>query len=256
MNVPYISITDFMTPAQVRNVLNSITLLPGTKLGVGVMMSYKTLNRIKTRFSEVFPPTDKVKDIFIDDPRVFNTLHYADYRGVDVYENLSAACLYSGDNLHAIQLDMTWPDPLEIRKFHTLFPDIKIILQIGRKAFDQVDNDYHKLIAKLAEYNEALDYVLLDKSMGKGKGLDADFMLPFLYMLNKERPDLGLVVAGGLGPNSLYLIAKIIELYPNVSIDAQGQLRNSGSFFDPIDWGRANLYVQRANDMFAQVRSK
>ena len=86
MHIPYISITDFTYYRQVQKMLfiaekfnNGKPDEKKCKLGVGVMMSYKTLHGLDTKFSKVFPANEAIADIFINHSLAFNTLHYAFY---------------------------------------------------------------------------------------------------------------------------------------------------------------------------------
>ncbi len=111
---PYISITDFTSPEQVWNMLSVFrnNSKPGRevhyKLGIGVMTSYKKLNDIPTKWSVAFPSKKRIADIFVSAGRstdywLFNTLHYADYEGIDVLNNLLKATELGGKNMNALQ---------------------------------------------------------------------------------------------------------------------------------------------------------
>lgn len=256
MRKPYIGITDFMTDEQVfgaMNALNADRSSNNQSLGVGVMMSYKTLNGIETKWSNAFPKNEDVASIFIKHPNAYNVLHYADMDGVDLLFNLEKARVFGGSNLHAIQLDMIWPKIEDVRAFKKVNRDIDIILQIGKQAFSQVKNDPNILIAKLDEYGDTLEAVLLDKSMGTGEGMDAEFLLTFIRAITERYGnDLRIVVAGGLGPKRMYLAEPIIREFPLVSTDAQGRLRPSCSALDPIDWMMAYEYIWDARKMFKE----
>jgi hypothetical protein len=253
---PYIGITDFMTEAQSRTALDLFEQLGGPrggrKLMVGVMMSYKTLNGLPTKWTAAFPWNEDVAGIFVRHPAAYNTLHYADYDGVDVGENLALAAAFGGPDLDAIQLDMVWPDPDVVRRFRDVHPAIEIVLQANAVALGQVGNDPAKFIAMIDDYGPCLDHVLLDKSMGRGLGLDAQALLPFARALAEKRPDLGIAAAGGLGPDTLGLVEPLVREFPRISIDAQSKLRPSGSALDPIDWMMARQYLERAIDMFGR----
>jgi len=254
---PYIGITDFESSAQAIAMVKVLSANSGVDsrrlLMVGVMMSRKTLNGLPTKWASVWPPKDRLAEIFAVHHRIVNTLHYADYDGEDVLMNLLAAARLGGIGLDAIQLDMVWPDPDALFTFCDARPNLKIVLQVGADALDMFDNDPGRVAQMLTEYNGALDYVLLDKSMGRGLGLSAAVLLPFLREIRARLPGLGLAVAGGLGPDTLHLIEPIVEEFPDISIDAQRQLRRSGDAKDPIDWGRATLYIQRAAQIFAEA---
>jgi hypothetical protein len=258
-NHPYIGICDFESGQQAQTMARLLTNeshpLSTRLLMVGVMISRKILNGIETKWSTVWPPKEKLASIFGNFPRVFNTLHYADYDGIDVWRNLLTAARFGGVNLDALQLDMIWPNIEDLYLFRDARPNLKIVLQISSRALAAVDDDPIKLCRRLEEYAGTLDYILLDKSMGRGLGLDAATLLPYLREVHTRIPDLALAVAGGLGPNTLHLIEPIVREFPDISIDAQSQLRGSGNAMDPIDWGRAALYLQRAVKLFSEATS-
>lgn len=60
---------------------------------------------------------------------------------------------------------------------------------------------------------------------------------------------LGIVATGGLGPEGIGLVEPLVEEFPDISINAQGRLRPSGSALDPIDWDVAKTYLVRALEL-------
>lgn len=248
----YIGITDFTTKDETERILDfarkNIPSSSETRIMIGVMMSYKTLNGIDTKWANVFPDNDAVADIFIKDPLLMNTLHYADYAEVDFEVNLSKATLLSGKNLDAIQLDMVWPDVNVLKRYRELYPNIEIVLQINSVALDMCGNNERLVSKKIAKYGESINYVLLDLSMGKGKKMDTDLLSKYTHQIKEDHPQLKLTFAGGLGPYTIDLIDPIIDLFgKDISIDAQGQLRESGSaLLDPIEWNRAEEYLEKS----------
>lgn len=186
---------------------------------------------------------------------LFNVLHYADYEGIDVLTNLCLATHYGGPNMEALQLDMIWPAREVLWQYRQHFPHIKIILQINAQALDRVGNDPANLVKELCKYEHAIDFVLLDKSMGKGVGMDAEVLLPFVRMIKLELPLLGIAVAGGLGPTTYKLADPILKEFPCVSLDAQSKLRPSGSALDPLDWIMAEIYFKQSLEMMRQCKS-
>ncbi|MES2985964.1 MAG: hypothetical protein V4686_02450 [Patescibacteria group bacterium] len=250
MNIPYIGITDFMNYEQVERMLAvfEANKKPGQnrRLHVGVMMSYKTLNKTETKWSKAFPANDDIRHIF-QSSETMNCLHYADYEGVDVWRNLAKAIEFGGYLIDALQLDMVWPDPVAISTaVHTSRKFPEVILQIGKNAMEEAGNDPAQVVERLQDYNGIIHHVLLDKSMGRGLGMDAVGLLPYARAIRDAYPDLGLAVAGGLGPNTMGLVKPLLEEFPHISIDAQGQLRPSGNALDPIDWDMAEKYIVNA----------
>ena len=88
--------------------------------------------------------------------------------------------------------------------------------------------------------------------MGKGLGMDAMGLRFFAWAVRERFPLLGIAAAGGLGPDTLNLVEPLVREFLNISIDAQGKLRPSGSALDPIDWKMAAKYIVRAVWMFKE----
>ena len=146
---------------------------------------------------------------------------------------------------------MIWPDPGQIAEgIHRSRKQIEIILQIGKNALEEANNDPEAVVEKLVDYEDVIHRVLLDKSMGKGLGMDAAALMPFARAIRENFPSLGLGAAGGLGPETMHLVAPLVRMFPDISIDAQGRLRPSGSALDPIDWSMASAYLIKTLPIF------
>ena len=248
---PYIGITDFTNFAQVEAMLKVFKKhrAPWSerKLHVGIMMSRKTLLGLPTKYEKAFPPKEEISNIFGSD-ETYNCLHYADYeKDPELSMNLCRAISYGGIGIDALQLDMIWPDPGQVANgVHASRKQIEVILQIGRNAIEEAGDNPEEVVRRLEDYDGVIHRVLLDKSMGKGLGMDAEGLRPFARAIKEKFPNLGLGVAGGLGPETMDLVQPLIEEFPDISIDAQGRLRPSGSALDPIDWGMAGEYFVKA----------
>ncbi len=257
MFFPYIGITDFLSFEQVARMLTVFNAHnpQGSmrRLHVGVMMSYKTLHGIETKWSKAFPPKEAIASIFGSE-ETYNCLHYADYDHMpNLGETLYRAIGYGGIGINAIQLDMPWPDPRQIvHGVHMSRRNIEVILQVGKVAIEEADNDPQMVVQRLEDYEGVIHRVLLDKSMGRGVGMDAVALLPFAHAVRARFPNLGLVAAGGLGPQSINLVEPLIAEFPDLSIDAQGKLRSSGNALDPIDWNIAAEYLVKALALFGK----
>lgn len=253
---PYIGITDFLNFEQVQEMYRVFSAHRPQEsnriLHVGVMMSYKTLHNVPSRWQNAFPPKDRIASIFSSD-EVYNCLHYADYdNNPNLWKSLATAISYGGIGIHALQLDMIWPDPSEIANgVHTSRKQIEVILQISKNALEEVGNDPQRVVKRLGDYEGVIHRVLLDKSMGKGLGMDADGLIPFARAIRENFPALGIGAAGGLGPETIQLVEPLVAAFPDLSIDAQGRLRPSGNALDPIDWNMAGKYLIKANQLFA-----
>jgi hypothetical protein len=254
MQKPYIGITDFMNASQIKSMCDVFIAHGGLglqyRLMVGVMMSYKTLHEIPSRWNRIFPKKEDISEIFVPHPVLMNTLHYADYTGTDIASSLEQATLYGNPFMNALQLDMIWPDPEIIREYKEKHPNIEIVLQTGRDALEIIQKDPERFVKKIDAYGDALDFILLDCSMGKGRGMNASFLARFVRALTEAKPMIGIAAAGGLGPDSIHLVEPLIREFPRLSIDAQGQMRSSGNTMDPIEWDRVEIYLEKAIALF------
>lgn len=242
---------------------------PNRKVMIGVMTHPLALHPERgrgvsecDRVREVFPKREELAGGFTDDPDVLNTVHYADLygpsKGQNIFENLELVVKYGGEHLQAIQVDVTWPNSSEIKKFKEKYPNIAIILQIGKFALEGTGGQGKEVVEKLLKYGDSVDYVLLDMSMGKGKSMEASGLLPLLRTIRKELPYLGLAVAGGLGPESMNALEPIAKEFPDISIDAEGNLKSKDAPVDasghlvpnyPADVGRSNEYIRKSCSM-------
>lgn len=262
---PYIGITDFTTSEQVERMLKVFRANrpkgSRRRLHIGVMMSYKTLHGIDTQWAKAFPAKETISQIFnpvddVDDPDyrdlvddVMFTLHYADYETPsNLFKNLMEALHYAGSYVDALQLDMPWPDPAAVANavHASRINGLEVILQVGAKSMQMASDNPNIVVDMLYSYHTFITHVLLDRSMGKGLGMDAELLHLYADAISEAYPHLQLVFAGGLGPDSMNLLDPLLSKYPNMSIDAQGQLRPSKSALDPIDWDMAEEYLIKA----------
>jgi hypothetical protein len=110
-------------------------------------------------------------------------------------------------------------------------------------ALESVSYDPCELVIGLKQYEGLIQYAILDGSCGLGKPLDTDFCLACLERVEEAGLEIGMGVAGGLSPETLHLVAPIIERFPETSIDAEGKLRGME---DHLDLARAEAYVRGA----------
>jgi hypothetical protein len=215
---------------------------PNRKIMIGVMThpivldpSLPVPEAVRREISSTFMKRNQISNGFIDDPHVLNTIHYADLygpkgpRGVheapSIQKNLDLCVKYGGRNLHAIQLDVTWPKPDEIKAFRANHPKVSLVLQVGKFSTSALNNDPQRIVSQLREYGKSIDYALLDMSMGKGKAMTSGTLLPLLRLIKSEIPNMGLAVAGGLGPEHSKELEQIAREFPDISIDTQGRVK-------------------------------
>ena len=258
MNRPHIGLTGFTKFEQVERMLKVWNANKPTglerDLHVGAMTSYKIVHGIENKYQDIFVPNTQLANVFASN-KVYNCAHYVDYVGrPDMASILVKVISFGGPNIHAVQLDMTWPDPQEIvQGIHASRGgdrEIEIILQIGRKALRHIDKDPMRLVAKLMTYRCAIHRVLLDESMGEGRSMNARVLLPLARAIRQYLPEIGIGFAGGLGPDTMHLAKPVVEEFPDSSLDAQAALCPNNDIHNPTDWDRSARYLEEAFKLF------
>lgn len=248
-SLPYIGCTDFRSLAQVLAVQNHIdTSL--RRLHVGVMCSYKTVNGLPSQWTDVWPSSKHIHEIFdnvVYGAKPFNVIHYADYDAQTTISDLKKAMDRCGPNVHGIQLDMIWPNVDMVHEFRELFHSTEIILQVSSKAMD-VNPFWMKT---LEVYKPSIDYVLLDAGMGKGTTFYLEEFESAIYATRANFREDQIAIAGGLGPlnHQTRKAAQLLEKFPQLSVDAQSKLRPSESSKDPLDTVYAAMYAQSISNI-------
>ena len=220
----YIGVTGFMTRDEVLSILSGMPA--GRLLMVGVLASAKTMRGEPNSWPNRFPPVDQIGEIFVEDPRALNLIHFATDDQATLDKQLLHLIERTGGNFDGFQLNMVWPDPLHLRILKE-GRGACFVLQIGKRAFEQVNNDPAQLAHKLHAYHDVVADILFDLSGGHGRELDAQKTLAVLHAVHAEHPRLGLGVAGGIIAETIHLIEPIIREFPNVNIDAEGKIRDN-----------------------------
>ena len=256
--IPYIGVSDIGSNENIVALRPNFSVLEPLALKAGLTMTRKVLWGIQTKWNSACPSGGEIRKIFATPhPRVIRMLHYADYDGVDLVPSLKKIMRVCGKTLDGIQLDMVWPDPFILEKHKKVHTNLELILQVGEKALIQVGENPLKMWRAIQNYDGIVDRILLDRSGGNGKPLAPRSLIRFVDILYERMPALSVVVAGGLGPLTLHLIEPLLAMYPGLSIDAQGQLRESGKTLDgPISLARTRDYVFRSTEMYWKYNPK
>lgn len=250
---PYIGITGFNDRQQVQEVLNIWPRRAERKLMVGVLLSSNVLYKTKKPRSPRYPESDLIRDIFIRDERCLNLIHYNTKNPDNLAAELFDAIAVAGPNLDGFQLNIKWPKISELKKFREREAEQVIVLQVGARAFEEVDDSPTKMAEKVAAYSDLVNYVLLDQSGGKGLKMNAELLKPFVEEIRAQTSgELAIVAVGGLGPEFEQFkepILELVKICPSLSIDAEGKLRDEA---DNLIVRAAVEYVTQALDFFSE----
>ena len=222
-NGPYVGVTGFMSCNEVREALTMVPKKSVRRLMVGILMSSKTLAGQTNKWPGRYPKKEAVAGIFADDERALNLVHYNTDNPETLFAQLTEITELAGPHLDGFQLNIAWPPIAQVQKYRKTNPEKFLLLQIGGKAMAVAGSAKH-FAELVGEYLPTIDAILIDPSGGKGQPLDPIKGTEYLSSLHNY-PKLGLGIAGGLGSRSLYLIDPLVRMFPNLSIDAEGQLR-------------------------------
>jgi hypothetical protein len=257
----YVGVCDVANAAQSRRLSRtlggSVQGLTGDlrpTLMAGIMSGYGTLNEDTTnKWWGIFPRNEDIATIFNGPEHVLKTVHYYDYHGNgrDVAESIRNVLGFAGPDVDALQLDMTFPDPDQVADGIAMSGKSPwVVLQVGCKALEQVDYDSSKLVARLRTYEPVIHAVLLDMSMGKGVEINPKLLAPLMIAIRAAYPGLRIAGAGKLGPTNAEILQPLLDVIPDLCVDAQSGLRPSGSNMDPLDEQYASKYVASVGALF------
>lgn len=247
MRKPYIGITGFMSLGDTLYVLKVVPANTDRMVMVGVLASLKTMRGIQNKWPNRYPTMDKIVGIFPDHPQALNLIHYNTKEKETLGDQLVAMTGFGGVNMHGFQLNIAWPALDVLAEYKKAYPAKQIVLQVGGHAFGMVGHSPDQLAARVAEYDEVAEYVLLDPSGGYGKPFDPERARDYLLALEAKNLGMGLGVAGGLSPTTLDLVEPLAREFPDLSIDAEGRLRTQE---DHLDLAVSSEYLHKAYAMF------
>jgi hypothetical protein len=242
---PYIGVSGLGAASQALELLRSVPgRAPGRRIMIGVLASERTLRGADEPWGRSrHPAIGQIAGIFPEHPLALNAVHFHATEIEPLAASLRRLTEIAGPRLDAIQLNLAWPPPEALREQREAHPSVDLVLQIGSAALAAVEGSPEILARRLADYTGLVDAILLDPSGGRGIPFDAAMAGTYLEAIATAQPGLGLGVAGGLGPETLDLVAPLAGRFPGLSIDAEGQLRDAADRLVPA---RAVEYVRRA----------
>lgn len=245
-NLPYVGITGITEVGQSEAILRFARDLgwPRERLiMLGVLASYKGLVWGQPANPKQYVDIARLDEVVVDDERAFNLVHYnsrAQGLSTQLEDLLGLATAITG-----VQLNVAWPNASQLRRLRTRMY-LKVVLQIGAEAWGMIGRDGGRLVEGLRQYAGLVDYVLIDPSGGLGRAFDPDFAAEVLVTLAGADLGMKLGIAGGLEPGKLEVLKPLLAIYPDLSWDAQGRLRDEN---DELDLGRCQDYLTESYEL-------
>jgi hypothetical protein len=226
---PYVGITGFMEQKEIVHLLERVhdSQWNGRRLMVGVLVSQKTKGGKQNKWVGSYPHIEKVPELFIEDNRCLNLIHYNTDQPERLTEELEELLELAGENCHGFQVNACWPSAEQLSGLRTRHPGLRIVLQVGKQALEQCHYSEGAVLDKVASYADAkaITGILYDPSGGLGVFSNLDTALPILQEISAADHCIGIGLAGGLRAERLRSLSGVASRIPQLSLDAQGQLR-------------------------------
>ena len=234
----YVGVAGITTRAQADAVLAALPVGFPRRVAIGVLASAKTLAGGERNARS--PAPDDIAGIFPSDERAINLVHYfTRTTGDGLASELHAARGVGGHHCHGLQINIAWPDPIELRAFASSTTRCaRIVLQLGPAALEAVSFDAEGIADRLVPYMDSgvIDDVLLDASGGVGRPMSLPWISECVAVIREAFPELGITIAGGLSPVCLPERA----LLASVSIDVESGVRDA---FDALHPGKVRAFL-------------
>lgn len=249
---PYIGVTGFVIPAEVKHALSVFEGMLGWKIDshdlmVGVLVSSHTLVGERGKFEVRYPKVKEIQKILSPHRRVINLVHYATHDPQTLGQQLTDIVQLSGNYLDGFQLNMVWPDPARLK----VIRGMRVVLQLGSVAIKSLDFDPEKIAERLDRYDGIITDVLIDRSGGRGRAINVEETVGLAEAVNARHPELLFGVAGGLSRETLKSLIPMKEKFGcNFSVDAEGKLRNE---WDRLKWDDMTDYLRGCVNLFKYI---
>ena len=235
---PYVGITGFTQASDVVACLERVPWDAERRFMVGVLLSSKTINGGTNKYPVRYPNYKGIKNIFNNDPRCLNMIHYVTDDKSTLRQQLLNAAEIGGVNCHGFQLNIVWPDIEVLKEVKKELPNHKFVIQCSGSAMRKFEtspaNEIPSLLRSLVysyQRNNVIDYFLIDPSGGRGKSFNAAHTIKMLEPHYREGLTYGLGVAGGLRAETTSNLVPVLAQYPYLFWDAEGGLRDQDDNF-------------------------
>lgn len=246
MPTPYIGVTGFMTAAEVAAADEYFysRSFRWHELMVGVLASGKTLAGRKNRWPNRYPDPGVIAELLPYPCRTVNLIHYATDDRDTLAAQFERLVSLGGESLDGFQLNIRWPDPAALVPLSCL----RVVLQLGPGALKEEGSDPEAVAKRLDGYHDVITDVLVDASGGRGIPIDLDAAEAYVRAISARHPWLGIGVAGGLSAENVGGLKRLVDIFPDLSIDAEGRLRDAD---DRLDLNAVRDYLAAAVSLFA-----
>jgi len=255
---PFIGVTGFTDQKQVRVVAKVKHQPDDLPLAIGVLATLGTIKDPNKIFRNRFALGKNIANIFDHGlPNCINTLHYYSPPSHQdtLLEQMLRATELAGPNLNGIQLNIPWPDPKVLATYQEHHPNIFLILVVGKEALETAEHSaVHVSYRIQQDYKGLIDYTMIDASEGGSIIFNQDKLDDYFIHIRERNPDLALIITGGMSSSTVQNIVPLVKKFKNLSIDAEGRLRNAKRAGDLLILAEARNYFKNSQKIFRDHR--
>lgn len=255
---PYIgisSVTDYGDAIALRDALPMDIKSHTIAIGMGV--SQKTLAGIPTKYPNRYLDPKLLASVFPHKGTI-NIVHYNCDDISDMSKDLTQISNYTKDLVHAFQINapLQGAAPQVCNQLYAFEEAMlskgqryRVILQIRPEAQMSPEAIY----AWVKVHIPVITDILLDMSLGRGIEIDHHTLSLYketIPLLESYYPDLGIGVAGGLGPGTIAPWKELFHIFPRLSGDSETKTR---TLDDKLDINKAKQFIAEiANEIRAK----
>jgi phosphoribosylanthranilate isomerase len=218
------------------------------KMMVGILVSPKTLAGGTNKWPNRYPQIDDISRIAaLRQDNLLYTIHYNTDNPATIADQIENVLSIAPDLIDAIQLNIRWVSPVQLQRVKRSHPDLRIILQVGAGALEDVKEPGEIFLGEaLQAYARSIDDFLVDPSGGKGEPLDV--WHAFACIADDEIPaGIQPNIAGGFAADNVHKARGLMRrLKRPVGLDAEGRLRTPMHMGDAMDLNEATRYLGEA----------
>lgn len=193
------------------------------RLLVGILASSNTVKGIPDRFPNRYPSPGLFPELFTAAQKGNSTgiCHYSTDTPENLYEECREIVELTRGQIGGFQLNIRWPDVKQMQMLRKAYPNLRIILQLGKEAlYGQSPNDpidHHRVLERVGQYSGLVNTILVDPSGGTGQEVQVDHVWPLVAPLNYMN-EFDVAVASGLEADTLQSIAILARICPALGI--------------------------------------
>lgn len=249
---PYVGVSGITREKEAEWALDALPMESSHDLMVGILASWKSIrsHKLNKKLRSQFPNLKKIKNLVRYEPGTLNLVHYCPEkkRMNDIVGDLYKLYWQSDEGLNGFQINLLWPDVEIYKEIRREFgPGIRLVQQVPPGLLDTMTPI--ELCNKLSCYDGLIDEILLDPSAGTGCNLDLKKIKKYIREIKRSSLDI-IGAAGGLGPDSTGSIEELAGEFPDLSIDAQSNLRAEGK----IDKCSLRKYLVSSFEIFQRMQ--